>query len=289
MLEFKESLNNLIRIFPPDKLPLLKEKILSLDNEKNDLIKDVFKNVPILLKVNNSDPLGPFIECDINKDGDSYRSPWSNQYFPNIESNKFLPNELRQLEEKLNTFIKLYTKMYYGESAISSVYFKIKDNSISNGFYCYTLIKNNISKSDKLKENSFIDSIHITTITFMRENAQGKEQIKAIYKTKSNFIYDIKLKDFDNACFNGNNKTAENTKTAYLDNYFDNETHISLIGSFIEENEEILRNQIDGYTLEKNNSICNDIRNLNGLNKNCENQVNNVRSLFIEYSKSVQI
>ena len=288
MLEFKESLNNLIRIFPPDKLPLLKEKILSLDNEKNDLIKDVFKNVPILLKVNNSDPLGPFIECDINKDGDSYRSPWSNQYFPNIESNKFLPNELRQLEEKLNTFIKLYTKFYYGESAISSVYFKLQDNSIPNGFFCYTLIKNNISKSDKLKENSFLDSIHVTTIKFMRENNAGKEQIKVIYKTKSNFIYDIKLKDFDGACYNGNNKT-ENTKTAYVDNYFDNDTHITLIGSSIEENEEILRNQIDGYTLEKNISICNEIRNLNGLNKNSENQVNNVRSLFVEYSKSVQI
>ena len=288
MLEFKESLNNLVRIFPPDKLPLFKDKIFALDNEKNDLIKDVFKNVPISLKVNNSDPLGPFIECDINKDGDSYRSPWSNKYFPDIESSKYLPNELRQLEEKLNTFIKLYTKFYYGESAISSVYFKLQDNSIPNGFFCYTLIKNNISKSDKLKENSFLDSIHVTTIKFMRENNAGKEQIKVIYKTKSNFIYDIKLKDFDGACYNGNNKT-ENTKTAYVDNYFDNDTHITLIGSSIEENEEILRNQIDGYTLEKNISICNEIRNLNGLNKNCENQVNNVRSLFVEYSKSVQI
>lgn len=285
MLEFKESLNDLIKIFPVDKLDVLKEKMYSLNNDKNDIIKDIFKNNPMKLNINNSDPLGPFIECDINKDNNSYRSPWSNKYYPEIESNIILPNELRELEEKLNTFIKLYTKIYYGESAISSVYIKIQDNSISNGFYCYTLIKNNILNSNKLNDNTYLDTIHITSIKYMRENNNtDKEQIKVIYKTKSNYIYNINLKN--NCEYNGINK-IECTKTSYVDNYFDYNTHINLIGSSIEENEELLRYQIDGYSLEKNISICNDIRNLYGLNKEQENQVNNVKSLFIEYSKNV--
>ena len=27
----------------------------------------------------------PFLKSEYNKDGDSYRSPWTNQYFPPIE------------------------------------------------------------------------------------------------------------------------------------------------------------------------------------------------------------
>jgi capping protein beta len=30
----------------------------------------------------------PFLKSEYNKDGDSYRSPWTNQYFPPIEFNE---------------------------------------------------------------------------------------------------------------------------------------------------------------------------------------------------------
>jgi len=39
-----------------------------------------------------------FIKSEYNRDGDSHRSPWSNEYFPEMET-EFYPNEqLRRYE-----------------------------------------------------------------------------------------------------------------------------------------------------------------------------------------------
>lgn len=39
-----------------------------------------------------------FLKHEYNRDGDSYRSPWSNQYFPPTESTFFPSAHLLQLE-----------------------------------------------------------------------------------------------------------------------------------------------------------------------------------------------
>ena len=40
-----------------------------------------------------------FLLCEYNRDGDSYRSPWTNKYFPTHSEDSITPNaELLQLE-----------------------------------------------------------------------------------------------------------------------------------------------------------------------------------------------
>jgi capping protein beta len=49
-----------------------------------------------------------FLKCEYNKDGDSYRSPWTNQYFPAIvvedgdEEPIYPSNVLRNMEVAAN-------------------------------------------------------------------------------------------------------------------------------------------------------------------------------------------
>jgi capping protein beta len=68
-----------------------------------------------------------FLLCDYNRDGDSYRSPWSNTYYPAL-ADGFLPSTaLRTLEERAGEVWEAYREAYYSsrgdESAgISSVY-----------------------------------------------------------------------------------------------------------------------------------------------------------------------
>ena len=70
-------------------------------------------------EVETSDPNGPFLKTEFNRDGDSYRSPLSNKYFP--ESEGYLPQgELRRIEEIGNVLFAEYTKLYYGNGAISN-------------------------------------------------------------------------------------------------------------------------------------------------------------------------
>ncbi|GMF82111.1 unnamed protein product [[Candida] boidinii] len=63
-----------------------------------------------------------FLTCDYNRDGDSYRSPWSDRYFPEEESGALHPGKvLRQMEMFANESFDIYRGLYY-EGGISSVY-----------------------------------------------------------------------------------------------------------------------------------------------------------------------
>jgi capping protein beta len=66
---------------------------------------DLLNHIDQPLKVETDTTAGrDFILCDYNRDGDSYRSPWTNEYFPAPdEESGFLPsNKLRKLEVEAN-------------------------------------------------------------------------------------------------------------------------------------------------------------------------------------------
>jgi len=68
-----------------------------------------------------------FLKSEYNRDGDSYRSPWSNEYFPEIET-EFYPNEqLRRYEQIANLMVQEYKNLYYGD-AVSNAYFWDKED-----------------------------------------------------------------------------------------------------------------------------------------------------------------
>nr|GEV95002.1 probable F-actin-capping protein subunit beta [Tanacetum cinerariifolium] len=49
-----------------------------------------------------------FILCDLNRDADSYRSPWSNKYHPPLKEGLHPSLELRKLEIEANEVFTLY-------------------------------------------------------------------------------------------------------------------------------------------------------------------------------------
>ena len=57
--------------------------------------------------------------CEYNKDGDSFRSPWTNQYFPPIELEEgeeepwYPSGDLLEMEIKANDMFFRYAKLYY--------------------------------------------------------------------------------------------------------------------------------------------------------------------------------
>lgn len=284
----KKAIMNLTRILPVSESPILNMQICPFFILKDEM-KDIHKNFPIQFKINNSDPLGPFIECENTKDGDSYRSPWSNNYFPPIESDKLLPKELRELEEKINQLIKLYLKIYYNKDALSSAYVIFQDQKISNGFNCCVYIKSRILNSEYLKDDSFLESRNNISVKFMRErsNDPSKEKIKVIYKTNTVFLFKLNLKNMDDCVYNGT-KCCDCTKTTYINNYFDYEKHLRYIGKSIEENEGNLRLKLGKIYLNKNNCICKEMRMEEGQDGETNNQVVNLKNIFNEFQKDIK-
>lgn len=288
MDETTNALFNLSKILPVKDSEIFHQDI-SAPFAQNISMREINKLCPKLLKINNSDPKGLFIESDFNKDGDSFRSPWSDTFFPPINSDKFLPKELRTLEEKLNILFKQYAKLYYGEKAVSSVYIIYSGDNISNGFECHVLIKNNITDSDNLGDNTFLDSISNISVKFVKEKdfRDGKkEKIKTIYKSNTIFSYYIKIKQFEDCYYNGTINISH-LQQNYSQIYLDYDSHIQFIGTSVEENENNLRNQLDLIYLDKSNYICKSIRKTDTIGKDNNNKIKNLKSLCDEFEKAL--
>ncbi len=119
------------------------------------------------------DPRGAFLCCEFNRDGDSYRSPISNTYFPVPEDAndlKQLPEKLRNLELKFNKIFQSYIKAYYSFEAICSVYLDTSDENLENGFLVNIRIKNPIKDKTKNLDTGCWDSNNIIEVKYIKDN-----------------------------------------------------------------------------------------------------------------------
>lgn len=99
------------------KAPRLVEKVVhALINIRPDLSEELLQCVDIPLKV-KADTIsgGEFIICDFNRDGDSYRSPQSNEYFPPPTDFKpfAISERMRSMEKAANQLFDVYRKLYF--------------------------------------------------------------------------------------------------------------------------------------------------------------------------------
>jgi len=90
--------------------------------EDEELKQNIFESVdqPLEIAVDESTSK-EYIKHEYNRDGDSYRSPWTNKFYPACDATFFPSTELLSLEQKCNDVFSQYVKLYY-DFAISSVY-----------------------------------------------------------------------------------------------------------------------------------------------------------------------
>lgn len=286
-----DNLFNLKQDLPQKSIPkyidLVCPSLVPIDNKKN-----LLNIIPTPISINNSDSLGKFINSEFNHDGESYRSPWSNQYFPINESKKRLVNELRELEIKLNKIIKMYAKLYYGEDSVSSVYIWEQGELISSGFNVAILITNKITDEKKNIKNSFMDSINVINIKFTKEREErksirdnlnvpkSKDLIKVTYKITSTVLFEMNFKNL-NGGFNGNITKIEEDY-GYLTNYLDYEVHCNKIGKLLEKSENNIRVQLGEISFNKTEGIITSMRNTFIKGKQNIQQSKIVKELFEE-------
>ncbi|KAI9821446.1 MAG: 3'-5' DNA helicase [Phylliscum demangeonii] len=91
-----------------------------------------------------------YLLCDYNRDGDSYRSPWSNAFDPPLPDGTVPSEKVRKMEEKANDAFDVYRELYY-EGGVSSVYFW----NLDDGFAGVVLLQKG-SRTD-----GAWDSIHV--------------------------------------------------------------------------------------------------------------------------------
>lgn len=79
------------------------------------LTEDLLESVDVPLAVKRCSKSGrDFLCCDYNRDGDSWRSPWSNEFEPPLDDGEgVVPSErVRKMEIKANEVFDIYRELY---------------------------------------------------------------------------------------------------------------------------------------------------------------------------------
>lgn len=153
---------DLMRRLPPQKI---EKNLIDLIDLAPGLCEDLLSSVDQPLKISKDKETGrDYLLCDYNRDGDSYRSPWSNTYDPPLEDGSMPSERLRKLEIEANHAFDQYREMYY-EGGVSSAYLW----DLDHGFAGVILIKKAGDGSKKIK--GCWDSIHVVEV---QEKSTGR-------------------------------------------------------------------------------------------------------------------
>ncbi|KAJ1045869.1 hypothetical protein FZC28_6969g5746 [Saccharomyces cerevisiae] len=241
----QENLNNLIELQP---------------NLAQDLLSSV--DVPLSTQKDSADSNREYLCCDYNRDIDSFRSPWSNTYYPelspkDLQDSPFPSAPLRKLEILANDSFDVYRDLYY-EGGISSVYlWDLNEEDFNrHDFAGVVLFKKNQS------DHSNWDSIHVFEVTTSPSSPDSFN-----YRVTTTIILHLdKTKTDQNShMMLSGNLTRQTEKdiaidmSRPLDVIFT--SHVANLGSLIEDIESQMRNLLETVYFEKTRDIFHQTKN----------------------------
>ncbi|CCJ28187.1 unnamed protein product [Pneumocystis jirovecii] len=216
-----------------------------------DLTEDLLASVDQPLQIKKCPKTSKlYLACDYNRDGDSYRSPWSNEYTP-VLVDGIIPNEkTRKLEIAFNEAFDIYRTLYY-EGGISSVYLW----DLDNGFAGVVLIKKESSKN-----TGYWDSIHVFEVPDTSRTVR--------YRLTSTIILHMMTQnDILGQMSLSGNITRQIEQELPVD---DSSSHIAHVGRLVEDMEIKMRNILQEVYFGKTKDICNELRSISKLSQQKE-------------------
>jgi len=263
-------------------------------------MEDLFQRVDSPLKI-ASDPSAKgkkYLLIDHSRDGESYRSPWSNEYFPPIPPTDdggvgaFKPSRsLRNVECIANEVFESYCDLYYGKGdhVVSSVYLWDKEemNDSSNaggaakkgGFAGCFLISKRLNDDNGEKESGFWNSIHIvdsgpiidgtskykltTTLLLAMNVVKSSSTTATGEESTSSTTNELQIagsltKQVEKTCAVVQSSSGTNN---------DETGHIRNIGQMIEEIETEMRSNMDSLHIQKTKQVMDSIHCNSGVRK----------------------
>lgn len=128
------AFSDLLRRLSPRDTSLNLNRITTL---VPDLTEELLASVDQPLDVRRCAKSGrDYLLCDYNRDGDSHRSPWSNEFDPPMKDGIVPSERIRKLEVAANEAFDVYRGLYY-EGGVGSTYFW----DLDDGFAGVVLLK----------------------------------------------------------------------------------------------------------------------------------------------------
>lgn len=236
---------DLMRRLPPSNI---EDNLAGLIDLTPDLMEDLLSAVDQPLKICH-DPSSKrdYLLCDYNRDGDSYRSPWSNRYDPPITDGAMPSEKLRQVEITANEVFEIYRDLYY-EGGVSSVYMW----DLDDGFAACILIKKTQDQTKKGQPmRGSWDSIHVVEV-----NDRTKKN--AHYKLTSTVMLSLDTEtDATGKVVLAGSLTRQEEKDLVVN---EQNPHVTNMGRMVEEMENKLRNKIEAIYFAKTKDVVSNLR-----------------------------
>merc|ERR1712000_233517 len=257
-----DSALDLLRRLNPKQTATHLNTIISL---APDLTEDLLASVDQPLTVKRCKDSGrEYLLCDYNRDGDSYRSPWSNKFDPPVDGGVggasaggnegagegAIPSErVRKMEIKANEAFDVYRELYY-EGGVSSVYFW----NLDDGFAGVVLLKK--SSTPGGNSEGVWDSIHV-----FEAIERGRT---THYKLTSTVILNLSSSaDLGELDLSGN-MTRQLEQDLPVDN---DDSHIANVGRLVEDMELKMRNLLQEVYFGKARDVVGDLRSVGSLSE----------------------
>jgi len=254
---------DLMRRLPPAHI---EDNLAGLIDIVPDLTEELLSAVDQPLKIAyDSHSKRDYLLCDYNRDGDSYRSPWSNKYDPPLDDGAVPSAHLRNIEVQANEVFDIYRDLYF-EGGVSSVYCW----DLDNGFAAVILIKKTQDQSKKGQPmKGTWDSIHVVEVKDSKKNAT--------YKLTSTVMLSIETETDGTGNVNlSGSLTRQETKDFPVN---DASPHVTNIGRMVEDMESKLRTTLEQIYFGKTKEVVTvSLRNAMGNSelekrKNLSNQI----------------
>jgi len=203
-----------------------------------------------------------FIKCDYNRDGNSWRSPKSNEYNPPFEAeDMFMPSApLRKLEEEANIACDIYRDLYHA-GGVSSVY--CWDLTEESWAACWAVVnevkrKEDLKATSPLKDHSKVklhwSEIHVFEVK--RAGLASGPNLNYQYKLTSTAIVHIDKTDKKGIEMNlSGNRTVQMEREQTVKKASANRSHVAMMGSMVEESATTLLNTMNNIFFGKMNTV----------------------------------
>ncbi|KAI9656024.1 MAG: F-actin-capping protein subunit beta [Bathelium mastoideum] len=239
---FDSALDLLRRLNPKDT----SENLNRLCSLVPDLTEDLLTSVDQPLEVRRCKKTGrDYLLCDYNRDGDSWRSPWSNEFEPPVPDAELPSERVRKMEVKANEAFDVYRELYF-EGGISSVYFW----NLDDGFAGVVLLKKSVNPTSK--STGTWDSIHVFEAAERARTAH--------YKLTSTVILNLGT---ESESLGGMDLSGNMTRQVEQDLLIEgDENHVANLGRIVEDMELKMRNLLQEVYFGKARDVVGDLRSI---------------------------
>ncbi|PAV16153.1 F-actin capping beta subunit [Pyrrhoderma noxium] len=276
MADLLDSMLDLMRRLPPTNV---EENVNALVNICPEYADELLGSVdqPLQLKIDHATGR-EYLACDYNRDGESYRSPWSNEYDPPLDDGTIPSTRLRKLEIAANEAFDTYREMYF-EGGVSSVYlWDLEDG----GFAGVVVLKKVLSPNSNEAPSGSWDSIHVFEAFERGRNAHYKltstimlhlvtQSQNHVQKERGGFSSSTANTTSGGDTLEGSGKgsiTLSGSMTRQIEQDYplqDASSHITNTGRMVEEQELKMRNLLQDVYFGKTRDVVHDLRSVESL------------------------